>query len=433
MNKDLRNKLDNYEPAYNPKHWEQLAEKLANANRKRYYWYYILVLLMFLATGFGYWCYNAAAITTNVPKAVENNQKTKKESKVENLYAVLDQKTYTKETEKQNMDMATPMPPKPKETKNEQNLTTAKISNIKKIVKERKTKLSATNIVESKKTSRHKKSNITTPNKAIKPLVNEIAPIVETQNVYHFTDMIRKECVLLPATDTFKPQIKYYDVKQRQETTQNNHKKKWRIGILAMPLFAKWNKSQPEKMTYNLEKGVALAYKLNKIEFGMGLWLSTYSYNTPIEQGLSLTIDSAYTLKTYLSAEQNIQQLFIPLSMRYDLVQHEKYSFFVTVNLLNSFLISDKQQQTTTAEYNFLTTNFMQNQKKTYQQNTQMENNFQFVTALQLQIGYERIVGKHLSYQIEPFFRIGLQPHQLQNYAAGLAMRLNYNFTNAAH
>jgi hypothetical protein len=116
--------------------------------------------------------------------------------------------------------------------------------------------------------------------------------------------------------------------------------------------------------------------------------------------------------------------------LRYDLRTVGKGKWFVTANIFNSYLLSEQFSQTTVANYFNTTTNVLGNNNKTsYSESRETQHTLQFFSAFQIQAGYERLVTKHFSYQLEPFFRLGLQSqnNNSQFYAAGVSLRVNYN------
>lgn len=434
MNKDLRNKLGSYEPPYNPEHWQQLSDRLAVANQRRNYLPYAAAILLLIGVVIALVCYMSSPQPTKDIIIIANNTPnldshtvtkttaitaeniapiTNHDTKLHDKASTELQKTVESVNQKESKAIAKNASQAQKNvikfSKTPQNKTTHSV----------KTVIVATKIANITE----KPSNIMT-----KPTQNSIGENVEIlPQKLIFSTIQRKEYAAFPKNDTLKPKFRYFDLKEVQQITQRK-KRNWRIGVLAMPMLAMWNKTQ--KQDFAVEKGLAVEYKFNKMAIGTGVWLSHYEINTPREQSLNLRVDSSYTVNTYLSANQQTTALLLPISLRYNLVEDEKNSFFITANLLNTFLLSDKQQQRTVTEYNFNLVNstFMPSKKSSFENSQQVQNDLQLSSAVQFQVGYERKLSKTLSCQVEPFVRVGLRKEQ--SYAMGVALRMNYSFVN---
>jgi hypothetical protein len=436
MNKDLRNKLGNYEPPYNPEHWQQLSDRLAVANQRRNYLPYAAAILLLLGVMAALVCYvyssqpekDVIAITQ-----IDSNMVAK--SATDNSQNVASQTNNDKKLQEKvsnQLQIATQNNTNANQSdSNTKNVVIADINHSQKNTLKttetgkKEAKNDVKTVINSTKATDlpTQLSNVIAPNtQNSSPATVEILP----QKLI-FSTIQRKEYAEFPKNDTLKPKFRYFDLKEVQQITQRK-KKMWRFGVLAMPMLAVWNKKQRQE--FDVEKGLVLEYKFNKIAIGTGVWLSHYEINTPREQSLNLRVDSSYTVNTYLSANQQTTALLLPISLRYNLLENEKNSFFITANLLNTFLLSEKQQQKTITEYNFdfINSTFTPNKRSSFENQQHIQNDLQLFSALQFQLGYERKLNKNLSCQIEPFVRVGL--HKEQSYATGVALRMNYNFVN---
>jgi hypothetical protein len=465
MNHDLRNKLGNYEPSYNPQHWEQLSQRLAKANQKRRFSYAIAAsLLLFIGAGLGYFCYqfhknkqqssnnltnlineniianqNSSTTTNAIQKdTIISNSKISKNVVETSKFVVeiVENNVVNNATNKKlpnTKKLATLLP------KNENTAT-------KKVTKNSKSdKQYSQNSIISKPNSQNKlKNKLKNTSKSSQNLrdslpQNHIINTINSQELlkldtFSFITTTKELRFSTSNWDTLKPKFAYYRINENNVINQDSAKGKalFRIGATTLPMIAVWkNEHDKEALQgFMINTGLIAEYRLNNFVLGGGILLSNYSLSSPKEKSLDLNIDSTYSVNTYLTSQQQIKELLIPISLRYDFKTNLDSYWFITANILNSFIISDNQRQTTTTEYNNNLANISgENSKVAYYENNQTKNNtFQPFSALQLQVGYEKMLSKHFSFQIEPFARLSLQSHnnQMQSYAAGISLRINY-------
>jgi uncharacterized Fe-S cluster-containing radical SAM superfamily protein len=136
-----------------------------------------------------------------------------------------------------------------------------------------------------------------------------------------------------------------------------------------------------------------------------------------------------------------IKQLLIPITVRYDVVAGKKSKWFASTMLMNNFLLESAKQEDIVAfyfdsnqpvitSYPILTSNTTTIFRYSQQVEKVETNTFIPLAAFQFQIGYERNLGKHFSYQVEPFIRVAIKTetdNQFQVSATGLCVRMNYS------
>ena len=436
MNKNLRNKLAGYEPAYNPQHWEQLSQRLAEANKRRSYWQYAIAASITLLLGVGIGMFvsekNSHLITNFVTK---DTLQTSIASQINKENKPLSNNLHSHKAQNENKKgiqiAKTEIEILPKITQQNQ-------KNSKQIFKHTQIFRAKTTI--AKQTNRVE-GDFTKPNTPIQSLNNatdlQKIPTNTTNKAEErllLTELKGLQAMALLPKDTTKVRMAYYQAKHT-EGKFSKTKLPFRIGIAALPMQSRWTNKNSAEATKGMILPIALLveWRIKNFVVGTGLMVSSYTVESPKEQSLSLVIDSTYKLNTYLYAQQQLQELIIPISLRYDWQRGEKNTWFVAANILNSYLFAENARQTTVANYstNDFATNTINNSQKqvSYAEQKQMKNILQFCTALQIQVGYERNISKHFSYQIEPFFRLSLRgqtANDLRGYAAGLSLRMNY-------
>lgn len=484
MNKDLRNKLGSYEPPYNPQHWEQLSQRLAHA-QQRNHWYYAAAaaLALFILVGIGVFFYEP---TSSVSKnELKNTNDTI--AKIELVTPQINEKIINKIDEKvteqaklitessknngnkisknslkiENKSQNSEVVAKSNTNNNKETLKiikSNKVSNkglknknkIQKVANQNDNKIAQNKNTQNKmsrvgeeqvgisENSNSENTNLVTTNKINENLINLV-----NHGITGFKTLRFPAIDSSAITDTAKFQMAYYKA-NANKIASNKTKFPLRVGAVVMPMLARWtekpaatstatamtakNGQQTEGFMVNV--GLLAEWKINRFSLGSGVVFSNYTLATPQEKGLDFAIDTTYQLNLFLSSQQNIQELLIPISLRYDLRTVEKGKWFVTANLFNSYLLSEQFSQTTVANYFNTTINLLgYNNKTSYSESRETQHTLQFFSAFQIQAGYERLVTKHFSYQLEPFFRLSLQSqnNNSQFYAAGVSLRVNYN------
>ncbi len=456
MNNDLRNKLGSYEPTYNPKHWEQLSERLALANKKRRFGYAIAAtLLLFIFIGSGLEIYHKNTIQNN--SLLNSSKINSNENYVSPIYlsedTIIADSNETKSitnnssqiNEKIHKEKITNKEVTNKEVTNK--AITKDVENTKKSTKSvAKNNLKTTekqvsnsnkkHFNSAKKISNKRQNNLENTKKLPDNLPqNSIKELSKTDTFSFITSI--KDLRFTNYVDTLKPKFPYYQITKNNIINDSTQKTKYlfRIGALLLPMATIWKLDNEKDVLqgFMLNAGIMAEYRIKKFVIGSGILVSNYGISSAKQKSLDLNIDSTYKVSTYLSSQQQTQELLIPILLRYDIKINQKSYWFITANILNSFIISDNQFQRTTTEYNNNLTSgipSINNNKVAYFDNNQKTNNvFQAFSALQLQIGYEKMLAKHFSCQIEPFVRLSLQSqanNQLQSYSTGMILRINY-------
>lgn len=492
MNKDLRNKLGSYEPPYNPQHWEQLSQRLAYAQQQRNHWYYAAVaaLALFILVGIGVFLYEPTSSvakseinhendtiaktelavpkianrTTNeiTNKAIDKTEEKSREqikqgqlapennvndNKISEINKINSKNISKNENNPQNRGEVA------KNTINNNNKVITKNKKYNKITKKvlkSKNKMQkvanpndnkiAQNKIMPNKMSRvgegqvgvSKNSSFENNSLLATKINNEIIENLMSHEMTGFKTLRFPAIGSASMLDTTKKLIAYYKVIPNKIASTKT-KFPLRVGAVVMPMLATWTtRDGQQTQGFMINAGVLAEWKIGRFLVGSGVLVSNYTLTTPQEKGLDFAIDTAYQLNLFVSSQQNIQELLIPISLRYDFKTTEKGKWFIGANIFNSYLLSEQFSQTTVAKYFNTTANLSgnANNKTSYSENRETQHRLQFFSAIQLQTGYERVVTKHLSYQIEPFFRVGLQSqnnNNLQLYAAGVSLRVNYN------
>ncbi len=486
MNKDLRNKLGSYEPPYNPQHWEQLSQRLAHAQQQRNHWYYAAAaaLALFILVGIGVFFYEP---TNSVSKNEQRNELKNTNdtiAKIELAIPKIDEKVTEQaklvtESNKsknnkisKNTKNSLKIENKPenrgvvaKSNTNNNNQETSKIiksnkvsnkglknkNKIQKVANQNDNKIAKNKTIPNKmsrvgegqvgisENNSSKNVNLVATTK----INNEIVENLINHEITGFKTLRFPAIDSAAIADSAKFQMVYYKA-NTNKIASNKTKFPLRVGVVVMPMLATWTakststtsqmatQNGQQTQGFMVNAGAVAEWKINRFLVGSGVIFSNYMLTTPQEKGLDFAIDTTYQLNLFLSSQQNIQELLIPISLRYDFKTAEKGNWFVTANIFNSYLLSEQFSQTTVANYFQTTANVSgsNNKKTTYSESRETQHTLQFFSAFQIQAGYERLVTKHFSYQIEPFFRLSLQSqnnNNLQLYAAGISLRVNYN------
>ncbi len=471
MNKDLRNKLGSYEPSYNSQHWEQLSQRLAHA-QQRNHWYYAVAaaLALFILVGIGVFCYepislvsknelkntndSIAKIELAIPKINEKiinkiDEKVTEQTKLltessENNGTKISKNTKNslkRENKSENRGVVA------KSNTNQKNIKTNKISNknlknknkIQKVANQNDNKIVKNKIIPNKmsrvgeeqinisENNSFKNTNLVITNEINENLINLVNHEITGFKTLRFPAI---DSAII--ADTARFLMPYYKA-NTNKIASTKTKFPLRVGAVVMPIFATWETQNGQQTQgFMVHVGAVAEWKINRFSVGSGVIVSNYILKTPQEKGLDFAIDTTYQLNLFLSSQQNIQELLIPISLRCDFKTAQKGNWFVTANIFNSYLLSEQFSQTTVANYFNTTANLSGSatNRTTYSESRETQHNLQFFSAFQFQVGYERLVTKHFSYQIEPFFRLGLQSqntNNLQLYAAGVSLRVNYN------
>lgn len=457
MNKNLRNKLDNHEVSYNPKHWEQLNSRLADQNRRKVWWQYGMIatvlcgVLLVGSLSYQYVGKNDLKLTDKVgaeklhTNKVEHGLKLAQNKEMKTVGVIADLQTVDNKADK--VENAT----KIKAISTTETKTVGQTNLLGKAPK---------NVAKSENLIQSKDKNVASllPNETQKTGVSS----VEEQKIQYFILQGKNKVVL--GYDTLKPpMIPYYrktnnsaNMPTLAEVTPKI--RRFRLGLTTMLMntnlsvgnenltntigISSQHSNETTQQALAMNVGLLAEYSVGRFSIGTGALLAGYEMNYGKSENSQIALDTFNLLNK--SASNNvtykIKQLLIPITVRYDAVVSKKSKWFASAMLLSNFLLESTKQEEKVAFYfennqPVITTTPSQtpNTKTIFRYSQQTEkvetNNFIPLTALQFQIGYERNIGKHFSYQIEPFVRVALRAEtdsQFQVSATGLCVRMNY-------
>jgi hypothetical protein len=478
MNKNLRNKLDNHEVSYNPKHWEQLNSRLADQNRRKVWWQYGMIatvvcgVLLVGSLSYQYIGKNDLKLTDKVgaeklyTNKVEQSLAVAQNKEMKTVEVVADLQTVDNKADK--VENATKVKAK---TTSKTIAKTTSVAETKAVGQTNLLENAQKNVAKNKNLIQTKDKNVASllPNKTQKTSISSLAEqktpvnaLAEEQKIQYFILQGKNKVVL--GYDTLKPPIIPYYRKTNNSANMPTLAeatpkiRRFRLGLATMLMNTNLsvsnenqsnvvgvgsqhsNKTTQQALAMNM--GLLAEYSVGRFSIGTGALLAGYELNYGKSENSQIALDTFSLLNK--SASNNvtykIKQLLIPITVRYDAVVGKKGKWFASAMLINNFLLESTKQEEKVAfffenDQPVITSTPSQtpNTKTIFRYSQQTEkvetNNFIPLTALQFQIGYERNVGKHFSYQIEPFVRLALRSEtdsQFQVSATGVCVRMNY-------
>jgi hypothetical protein len=471
MNKNLRNKLDNHEVSYNPKHWEQLNSRLADQNRHRVWWQCGLIatvlcgVLLVGSLSYQYVGKNNLKLTNKVGdeklhiNKISNSFEVAQSKEITIAKVVADLQTIDNKADKV------------------ENVTKMKVkatfaTEIKILGQTNLLENAPKNIAKNKKLVQTKNKNVASllPNETQKVGVSSIEEqkiplngLAEEKKIQYFILQGKNKVTL--GYDTLKPPIvPYY---RKTSNTANMPTlaevtpkiRRFRLGLATMLMNTNLsvsnenlhsaigispqhsNKTTQQALAMNV--GLLAEYNVGRFSIGTGALLAGYELNYSKAENSQIVLDTLNLLNKSASTNvrYKIKQLLIPITVRYDVVAGKKSKWFASTMLMNNFLLESAKQEDIVAfyfdsnqpvitSYPILTSNTTTIFRYSQQVEKVETNTFIPLAAFQFQIGYERNLGKHFSYQVEPFIRVAIKTetdNQFQVSATGLCVRMNYS------
>ncbi len=479
MNKNLRHKLDQHKVNYNPQHWEQLQQRLATHNRRRWFWWkFAVVLVALIGSLLFWWIGNPKVVGTPVGVLQQQDTTSKQANGLVTKPLQVPTETIIATTTSNNevakptlaVDKLSAMPDKKAmvakksflevKAKNNQKTYKGKQGNKQENGQRNKQKSSQVSKQPTQQQGQQPRNKIVETPAPVQPVASEELPqlitLLQPMGLAPLPQDSIKKLVILP----------HYQADRRSQllAAATPKVRRFRIGVVAMGMNTTLRVKDEQQFVANLtargavadktltqqivalNMGVLAEYKIGKFSVGTGALFSGYQLNFSDAGTNQVVLDTLNQLKVSSASQVSytIQQAIIPISLRYDVIDaQEKGKWFVSALLLNHFLLQSTKEESNLAVYNALPVNsnsvtsappsFGGNSKivsQYTQQKSAIEGNlFTPFAGLQLQLGYERALGKHFSYQIEPFIRIALQgetSNKFQISSTGLSLRINY-------
>lgn len=208
---------------------------------------------------------------------------------------------------------------------------------------------------------------------------------------------------------------------------------KWRIGSALMAMANVYKSNNKQRINYANGYGIMADYQIAK-RFTISAGAIYTQKRIDIEEPLSIpTIsngfnptDEAWVKKN--KTQINWQLLDLPIHLRYNAIQNERNKWFVSAGTSNYFFLKENYESDYTVSYqDIYDPRLTRTQDVVSQRETQSA--LQLFATINVSVGLETSLGKHLTLQVEPYWRFPVRSLGSEGVfvqTGGLLTRINF-------
>ncbi|WP_338815782.1 outer membrane beta-barrel protein (plasmid) [Bernardetia sp. Wsw4-3y2] len=208
---------------------------------------------------------------------------------------------------------------------------------------------------------------------------------------------------------------------------------KWRIGAALMAMTNIYKSNDKQRMNYANGYGVMADYQVAK-RFNISAGALYMKKQIDIEESLSIPNitnyfnpnDNAWVKKN--KTKINWQLIDLPIHLRYNAIETTRNKWFVSAGTSNYFFLKERYESDYTVSYqDIYDPRLTRSQEIVRQRETQSA--LQLFATINVSAGIETSLGKHLTLQVEPYWRFPVRSLGSEGVfvqTGGLLTRINF-------
>ena len=210
---------------------------------------------------------------------------------------------------------------------------------------------------------------------------------------------------------------------------------KWRIGAALMAMTNIYKSNGKHRMNYANGYGVLADYQIAK-RFTISTGAVYTQKQIDLEEPLSIT-DNRNSFNPNINEDAwvkknktqiNWQLVDLPLNLRYNAIQTDRNKWFVSSGTSNYFFLKENYESDYTVSYqDIYDPRLTRTQELVRQRETQSA--IQLFATINVSLGLETSLGKHLTLQVEPYWRFPVRSLGSEGVfvqTGGLLTRINF-------
>ncbi len=437
---------ENYEPIFEPADWSAMQSKLAVHNKKNRKAVLFRRLAVFATMGtaaiillFGGYQFLSNSLNNNQNShqniAFQNNS-------VQNSIHSIKKNTLKENIQKNTQNFTKTISKFDSEKKLDKNSFTQKNITHTNSVSKIKSNQIAFSSSSSDNHSKQKSINLFSNNKTIQELKSNKIP--KTLKLNLALEKIEKTDINLFANikpaEISLPELEIEETllasNQNNELIRKNPVVsaigKWRIGAALMAITNIYKNNDKKRMNYANGYGVMADYQLSK-RFNISSGAIYTQKKIDIEEPLSVANithinpnEDTWVKKN--KTKINWQLIDLPIHLRYNAIQTDRNKWFLTAGTSNYFLLKENYESDyTVSVQDIYDPRLTRSQEVVSQKETQSA--MQLFTTINVSIGLETSLGKHLTLQVEPYWKFPVRSLGSEGVfvqTGGLLTRINF-------
>lgn len=210
---------------------------------------------------------------------------------------------------------------------------------------------------------------------------------------------------------------------------------KWRLGAALMAMTNIYKSNDKQRMNYTNGYGLMADYQIAK-RFNISAGAVYTQKRIDMEEPLSIptnindfapnTREDAWVKKN--NTQINWQLLDLPIHLRYNAIQTDRNKWFVSTGTSNYFFLKENYESDYTVSYqDIYDPRLTRTQEVVKQRETQSA--LQLFATINVSAGIETSLGKHLTLQVEPYWRFPVRSLGSEGVfvqTGGLLTRINF-------
>jgi hypothetical protein len=210
---------------------------------------------------------------------------------------------------------------------------------------------------------------------------------------------------------------------------------KWRIGAVLMAMTNIYKSNGKQRMNYANGYGLMADYQVAK-RFNISAGAVYTQKQIDLEEPLSIptiannfnpnTNDEAWVKKN--KTQINWQLIDLPIHLRYNAIETDRNKWFVSAGTSNYFFLKENYESDYTVSYqDIYDPRLTRTQEVVRQRETQSA--IQLFATINVSAGLETSLGKHLTLQVEPYWRFPIRSLGSEGVfvqTGGLLTRINF-------
>ena len=210
---------------------------------------------------------------------------------------------------------------------------------------------------------------------------------------------------------------------------------KWRIGATLLAMTNIYKSNGKQRMNYANGYGIMADYRVAK-RFNISAGAVYTQKRIDLEEPLSITDisnafnpnlnDDAWVKKN--KTQINWQLLDLPIHLRYNAIETDRNKWFISAGTSNYFFLKENYESDYTVSYqDIYDPRLTRSQEVVRQRETQSA--LQLFATINVSVGLETSLGKHLTLQVEPYWRFPVRSLGSEGVfvqTGGLLTRINF-------
>ncbi len=208
---------------------------------------------------------------------------------------------------------------------------------------------------------------------------------------------------------------------------------KWRIGATLMAMTNIYKSNDKQRMNYSNGYGIMADYQVAK-RFTISAGAVYTQKRIDLEEPLSIpTISNGFNPNEDAWVKKNKTQINwqlvdLPIHLRYNAIETDRNKWFVSAGTSNYFFLKENYQSDYTVSYqDIYDPRLTRSQEVVRQRETQSA--IQLFATINVSAGLETSLGKHLTLQVEPYWRFPVRSLGSEGVfvqTGGLLTRINF-------